>query len=314
MNCYQQRKEKGLCGSCGNIPDRPGKVTCSGCAKKGRLKRLKAVQDGLCATCFKRPLAIGRSQVLCERCLDRYNVRQQQKEDRQNQYVTKLTKLKQQAAEKLGNSCVWCGESILHLLDFDHIDNNGAKHRSDSSTAGSGRTNGPTIWREVRDGRCKFRLQLLCKNCHWLKTAWRRSHENGTFVKSPGAKVVKKVWGVELWLENSKDYCAKRLILNPGFQCSLHRHLLKRETFAIIRGIVYLQLGNEVRKMIPGEFVTIEPGIYHRFWTFTPIGAEIFETSTQHFDEDSYRLEPSGPKGTQEFESNLPLKTRLTFV
>lgn len=288
---YYKRKQQGLCAKCGKENDRKPKVNCSICSDKDKQFRWKLIARNMCSECAKNPIDSRHSTYKCTECRKKRNSKQVT-DKRRTQVSHWRTILKEQAVEKLGGYCVECGESLSQLLHIDHIDNNGKEHRN--LVKGS-----YGVLREIISGKCSYRVQLLCANCHSLKGAYRRSlYKN--YHDSPGAKTVEKVWGVELWLHNSKNYCAKRLLLNPGFQCSLHRHLLKRETFAIIRGIVYLQLGDEVRKMIPGEFVTIEPGTYHRFWTFTPTGAEIFETSTQHFDEDSYRIEPSGPKGTQE--------------
>ena len=110
-------------------------------------------------------------------------------------------------------------------------------------------------------------------------------------------KIVKKVWGEEHWIVNNKMYCGKKLILNKGYQCSYHHHKLKHETFYIESGMVKMEFQTatkykEVCILCPSESIILSPNTNHRF-----IGLEdsvIFEFSTQHFDSDSYRLEPSG--------------------
>ena len=107
------------------------------------------------------------------------------------------------------------------------------------------------------------------------------------------ATKVNKDWGREIWLENTDLYCAKILELNPGWQCSLHYHLKKTETFLILDGIVNLEIDVDGAAMtlIPGQKFQINPNTAHRFKSVD--GATILEISTHHDDADSYRLEPS---------------------
>ena len=103
--------------------------------------------------------------------------------------------------------------------------------------------------------------------------------------------VVPKVWGHEKWLENNEKYCCKLLTLNKGYQCSLHYHKKKDETFLVTSGHVRLELNGQVTHLRPGSFVRIPPETPHRF-----AGIEdsvIIEISTHHDEEDSYRLEES---------------------
>jgi len=106
-----------------------------------------------------------------------------------------------------------------------------------------------------------------------------------------GTDVVEKVWGSERWLENNDKYCCKVLTLKKGFQCSLHYHKVKDETFLVTKGQVRLEHNGEVKHLRPGSFVRIHPGEQHRFTGVED--AEIVEISTTHFEEDSYRIEAS---------------------
>lgn len=113
-------------------------------------------------------------------------------------------------------------------------------------------------------------------------------------------QVVDKLWGYEVWLVNNEKYCAKILRVKPGFQCSLHMHPIKKESFYVQDGVVDLQIGElndsglmdlkQLRLNI-GDSHTIEPGTFHRFWSDD--GAEILEISTTHSDDDVVRLENS---------------------
>jgi len=115
-------------------------------------------------------------------------------------------------------------------------------------------------------------------------------------------KVVPKGWGEERWLHNDELYCGKILILKQGKRCSLHYHKLKTETFYIMRGRLRMELTDlrsallqppqirEVHELGEGEAILLKPGDVHRF---TGLADEtwIFEFSTQHFDEDSHRIQ-----------------------
>jgi len=105
-------------------------------------------------------------------------------------------------------------------------------------------------------------------------------------------KFVKKVWGSELWLVNTEKYCGKILTLKEGYCCSKHYHKLKDETFYILEGSVRMEVNDTVKNMIAGESVHIPPNTVHRFIGLKD--SKIIEISTQHFDEDSYRLTKSG--------------------
>lgn len=103
--------------------------------------------------------------------------------------------------------------------------------------------------------------------------------------------IVPKVWGYEKWLENNDKYCCKILSVKKGYQCSLHYHKSKDETFVVTEGHVRLELGKEVLHLRPGAFVRIPPNTHHRFTGIE--NSLIMEVSTHHDEADSYRLEES---------------------
>lgn len=105
------------------------------------------------------------------------------------------------------------------------------------------------------------------------------------------AKFVPKLWGNEKWLENNDKYCCKILTLKKGFQCSLHYHKIKDETFLIQSGLVRLEIGDEIKIMSPGNYIRILPDTPHRFRGLED--SEIIEISTHHEDSDSHRIEES---------------------
>lgn len=105
------------------------------------------------------------------------------------------------------------------------------------------------------------------------------------------ALYVSKVWGYERWLENNDRYCCKLLSLNKGYQCSLHFHKAKDETFLVIKGHIRLEVGDKVLHLHSGNFMRIPPGTIHRFRGIED--SLIIETSTHHEESDSHRLEES---------------------
>ena len=109
---------------------------------------------------------------------------------------------------------------------------------------------------------------------------------------------VEKVWGHEEWIVNNRDYCGKRLVINKGYQCSIHYHERKRETFYVSEGEVLLELYEvkgvrRVRRVMkPGDTQEIISGQKHRFTGLED--SVMFEFSTHHEDSDSYRDTESG--------------------
>jgi mannose-6-phosphate isomerase-like protein (cupin superfamily) len=106
-----------------------------------------------------------------------------------------------------------------------------------------------------------------------------------------------KGWGEELWIANTAAYCGKKLILKKGKQCSVHYHKLKDETFFVQGGVVQMDTyphghpGKLVRTIMkPGDAVHVAPLVPHQFTGIED--SEIFEFSTQHFEDDTYRIAP----------------------
>lgn len=101
-----------------------------------------------------------------------------------------------------------------------------------------------------------------------------------------------KAWGQENWIVNNELYCFKALHLTKDYRCSMHHHRVKDETFTVHSGKVKLEHGDKVTIMHPGDVVRIKPYTEHRFTGL--MDSIIWEVSTTHMDEDSYRSEVSG--------------------
>lgn len=111
-------------------------------------------------------------------------------------------------------------------------------------------------------------------------------------------KIVFKAWGVEYWLTNTNLYCSKVLQVNPGFQCSLHRHPVKDETFLLLDGTITLEQrdirGYPIKEiLVPGDTRRIAPKTLHRFANMGFLPSWILETSSFHSDADVERVEES---------------------
>ena len=108
-------------------------------------------------------------------------------------------------------------------------------------------------------------------------------------------KFVSKGWGFEKWIVNNEEYCGKLLYFIKGKKCSWHYHVLKDEAFYVQSGKVLLRYsdGDNVEKanvtiLEKGDNFHIYRGLRHQVEAMED--TELFEFSTQHFDEDSYRI------------------------
>ena len=110
-------------------------------------------------------------------------------------------------------------------------------------------------------------------------------------------EIHKKAWGHELWIINNELYCGKLLVFKKDKSFSMHYHLLKDEAWYISKGkFLYTYIDTETAKEIPvevteGDCIHLLPGQPHRMLAIEE-GSCIFEVSTQHFDSDSYRIQP----------------------
>lgn len=104
-----------------------------------------------------------------------------------------------------------------------------------------------------------------------------------------------KGWGYEKWIVNKPEYCGKLLYFYKGKKCSWHYHKIKDETFYIGTGKIQLYFGFEdnIEKanmimLNQGDKFHIPVGMRHQMLALE--NTELYEFSTEHFEEDSYRL------------------------
>ena len=120
-------------------------------------------------------------------------------------------------------------------------------------------------------------------------------------VKIQHPKRVEKQWGHELWIHNDKQYCGKLLVFtNSGNKFSMHYHMIKDETWYVQKGAFqfdWIDTENGERcytQIQQGDVIEIKKGLPHQLTALTE-EATIFEVSTQHFDDDSYRIYRNQP-------------------
>ena len=112
---------------------------------------------------------------------------------------------------------------------------------------------------------------------------------------SDPSSIYPKGWGFEYWIVNNEQYCGKLLAFNKGKRCSWHYHKLKDETFYLQSGKISVVYGDDdnlaeakLLLMTPGDSFHVYPGLRHQMIAMED--SELFEFSTQHFEEDSYRV------------------------
>lgn len=113
--------------------------------------------------------------------------------------------------------------------------------------------------------------------------------------KTPDMTFVEKGWGYEKWIVNKPEYCGKLLFFEKGKRCSWHYHKVKDEVFYVQSGKLLVKYGLddniETAKEIilnQGDNFYIYRDLRHQMIALEQ--TELFEFSTEHFEEDSYRL------------------------
>lgn len=111
-------------------------------------------------------------------------------------------------------------------------------------------------------------------------------------------QIVQKSWGNETIIHNDQKYCGKILFLKKGECISLQFHKLKQETFFLMEGSLLCKFCTEetfskaedieVVQMRAGDVVEIPVGFIHQ--VLAQEDSKIIEISTQHFDDDTYRI------------------------
>ena len=116
-----------------------------------------------------------------------------------------------------------------------------------------------------------------------------------TVEKGAAISIHPKGWGYEKWIVNKEEYCGKLLHMIKGKKCSWHYLTLKDETFYLQEGKILLKYSDdddiESAKEIVlnrGDKFHIYRGLRHQMFALED--TDLFEFSTQHFEDDSNRV------------------------
>ena len=102
----------------------------------------------------------------------------------------------------------------------------------------------------------------------------------------------------------NQEYCKKLVIQFPGQRHPSHCHKTKKETFQVLHGILDIEADGQPYRLHPGQQITLQQGVWHRFTT--PTGVIFEEISTTHVKGDSYYEDKS--------INAIPLERRKTKV
>ena len=121
-----------------------------------------------------------------------------------------------------------------------------------------------------------------------------KNNDSGKITKKLPTEIVKKGWGKEIIFVNNDEYCGKILSFEKGKKFSMHYHLKKKETWYVSKGkfvLIWIETENgitHVEYLNVGDVITNERGEPHQLIALED--SDVFEVSTKHYDEDSYRM------------------------
>ena len=107
-------------------------------------------------------------------------------------------------------------------------------------------------------------------------------------------EIVQKGWGKEIIFVNNDEYCGKLLCFEKDKKFSMHYHIKKKETWYVSKGsfiLIWVETNTgttHTEYLKVGDVITNERGEPHQLIALED--AEIFEVSTKHYDEDSFRM------------------------
>ncbi len=104
---------------------------------------------------------------------------------------------------------------------------------------------------------------------------------------------VYRPWGWYRTLEQQERFQAKRIVVYPGGQLSLQRHLHRSEHWVVVKGTARITLDDKVRDLSENESIYIPRGTVHRLANPGRIDVEIIEVQTGAYlgEDDIERLE-----------------------
>ena len=107
-------------------------------------------------------------------------------------------------------------------------------------------------------------------------------------------EIVPKGWGKEIIFVNNDEYCGKLLCFEKDKKFSMHYHIKKKETWYVSKGsfiLIWVETDSgttHTEYLKVGDVITNERGEPHQLIALEE--SEVFEVSTKHYDEDSFRM------------------------
>ncbi|WP_194745470.1 mannose-1-phosphate guanylyltransferase/mannose-6-phosphate isomerase [Thermaurantiacus tibetensis] len=103
---------------------------------------------------------------------------------------------------------------------------------------------------------------------------------------------VRRPWGSFRGLGRGEGWQVKRIAVKPGAKLSLQRHAHRAETWVVAAGVADVTVGEECRRMGPGESIFIPVGAVHRLENPGPEPLELIEVQQGSYlgEDDIVRL------------------------
>jgi quercetin dioxygenase-like cupin family protein len=128
-----------------------------------------------------------------------------------------------------------------------------------------------------------------------VNTYWPVPNEEGPAkTKKLPVEIVPKGWGKEIIFVNNDEYCGKLLCFEKDKKFSMHYHIKKKETWYVSKGsfiLIWVETDTgttHTEYLKVGDVITNERGEPHQLIALED--SEVFEVSTKHYDEDSFRM------------------------
>lgn len=112
-----------------------------------------------------------------------------------------------------------------------------------------------------------------------------------------------KIWGLTEALLVLPTVELHRIHAKDGYHCSWHRHQHKHNLFYVVTGELVVQVAGseqglhvwEDHRLLPGDHMTVPPGVLHRFMTVGSEAVALEVYYLQPLGEDILRLDEGGP-------------------
>ena len=127
-----------------------------------------------------------------------------------------------------------------------------------------------------------------------VDTVWPVPNKPVEKTKKLPVEIVKKGWGKEVIFVNNDEYCGKLLCFEKDKKFSMHYHIKKKETWYVSKGrfiLIWVETDTgttHTEYLEVGDVITNERGEPHQLIALED--SEVFEVSTKHYDEDSFRM------------------------